>query len=94
MERPSRLQDLPEDIEFQASPGQVRELQEHIAWRDIVAYLEDHILWSQNQLENVKTVEDLRFHQGNIQLARAILALPPQLIHWAEEEIDRQDDGR
>lgn len=78
--------ELPEDIDFDSSVGQVREFQENITWRDMARFLDDHILWCYGRLEDVTSVEELKFYQGQIKMARTILGLPDHILEQRELE--------
>lgn len=78
-----------EELEFIASPGQVRELLEHPAWRDIVTFLEDHLEYCREGLETAEDLPKLRFIQGHIKTTKTVLGLPELLIEWAELEQER-----
>ncbi len=82
--------ELPEDVDFQSSKNQVRELQEHIGWRDVTRFLDDHILWAYNKLEDTETTDQMKFYQGQIKMAKTILGLPDHII----EQIQIEEDAR
>src|SRR5690606_12267641 len=78
--------ELPEDIDFDSSVGQVREFEENITWSDMARFLDDHILWGCGRHEDVKSGEEWECYQGQIKMARTILGLPDYIREQRELE--------
>ena len=76
-----------------ASVNELKQFQEGHIWRDIETYLK---VLNNESLVMLKTETDkdvLLRTQGCILVAEKILDLPNQLIEWAEEDQQSEDEG-
>jgi len=85
---------------YLATPALFKDLTETVAWHDIVVILLEWIELRHSILETMgkgfhadgssATLEDLAYTQGEIAMARNLIALPDTLIEETKEETDER----